>query len=552
MLEIFKRLFISPVLLAELLILSLIVNVLALASPLFVMQVLSRYITSGVDSTLKTLVFGVLIAALFEFLFRNIRHRVARNFDTLNFEMENKILTKLHTTKTSYFSVRPPFATDNIIGHLNTLRQTYSAANMIIFIDIPFVAIFVIAIFFLSKGLGIICLLILLLPLILNDMMYPFIKSAFRKILPVQMKKNDSLRSITSRFDTIRYFRLSRLIIGLWENAVDGMLSLKEKLDARKHFVSSMMQSLSVIMTIAIIGYGATLAVENILTVSALIGANILAARALSSVIKFASLKEQLDQAGFALNEIKTINQFPSESKKSSISIDNCTGNMEVNDLTYQYPDTKNPVFVGLNAQFQPGQLAAITGMNGSGKSTLIKNFVSLLDPLRGSIQVDNIETSQLSIDWWRDNISYLPQEPQFISATLLDNIFGFHEEDLDNDKINAVISLSDLSDFIQSHPDGLEMPISFDGNELSYGIKKRIALARALVNEGTLAFFDEPTESLDARGCQQVYQTIQQLLQNSKTLVIATGDPNIIKLASLVIDMNEKPRPKITEQNKQ
>jgi len=552
MLEIFKRLFISPVLLAELLILSLIVNVLALAAPLFVMQVLSRYITSGVDSTLKTLVFGVLIAALFEFLFRNIRHRVARNFDTLNFELENKILTKLHTTKTSYFSVRPPFATDNIIGHLNTLRQTYSAANMIIFIDIPFVAIFVIAIFFLSKGLGIICLLILLLPLILNDMMYPFIKSAFRKILPVQMKKNDSLRSITSRFDTIRFFRLSRLIIGLWENAVDGMLSLKEKLDARKHFVSSMMQSLSVIMTIAIIGYGATLAVENILTVSALIGANILAARALSSVIKFASLKEQLDQAGFALNEIKTINQFPSESKKSSISIDNCTGNMEVNDLTYQYPDTKNPVFVGLNAQFQPGQLAAITGMNGSGKSTLIKNFVSLLDPLRGSIQVDNIETSQLSIDWWRDNISYLPQEPQFISATLLDNIFGFHEEDLDNDKINAVISLSDLSDFIQSHPDGLEMPISFDGNELSYGIKKRIALARALVNEGTLVFFDEPTESLDARGCQQVYQTIQQLLQNSKTLVIATGDPNIIKLASLVIDMNEKPRPKITEQNKQ
>jgi len=552
MLEIFKRLFISPVLLAELLILSLIVNVLALAAPLFVMQVLSRYITSGVDSTLKTLVFGVLIAALFEFLFRNIRHRVARNFDTLNFELENKILTKLHTTKTSYFSVRPPFATDNIIGHLNTLRQTYSAANMIIFIDIPFVAIFVIAIFFLSKGLGIICLLILLLPLILNDMMYPFIKSAFRKILPVQMKKNDSLRSITSRFDTIRFFRLSRLIIGLWENAVDGMLSLKEKLDARKHFVSSMMQSLSVIMTIAIIGYGATLAVENILTVSALIGANILAARALSSVIKFASLKEQLDQAGFALNEIKTINQFPSESKKSSISIDNCTGNMEVNDLTYQYPDTKNPVFVGLNAQFQPGQLAAITGMNGSGKSTLIKNFVSLLDPLRGSIQVDNIETSQLSIDWWRDNISYLPQEPQFISATLLDNIFGFHEEDLDNDKINAVISLSDLSDFIQSHPDGLEMPISFDGNELSYGIKKRIALARALVNEGTLAFFDEPTESLDARGCQQVYQTIQQLLQNNKTLVIATGDPNIINLASLVIDMNEKPRPKITEQNKQ
>ena len=338
MLELLKRILLSPVLLIELLILSLIVNLLALAAPLFFMQVLSRYITSGIDSTLQTLVFGVLIAALFEFFFRNIRHRVARNFDVLNIELENKTLEKLHTTKVSYFSVRPPFATENIIGHLNTLRNTYSAANIIIFFDLPFVAIFVIAIFLLSKGLGIICLLILLLPLILNDMMYPFIKSAFRRILPVQMKKNDSLRAITSRFDTIRLFRLSKIVIQMWENAVEGMMTLKEKLDARKHLTSSMMQTLSVIMTIAIIGYGATLAVENLLTVSALIGANILAARALSPVIKFSSLKEQFDQANFALNEIKSIGQFPAESGKASITIDNCSGDMLINDLARRCP----------------------------------------------------------------------------------------------------------------------------------------------------------------------------------------------------------------------
>ena len=550
--ELLKRLLLSPVLLAELLILSLIVNLLALASPLFVMQVLQRYITSGVDSTLQTLVFGVLIAALFEFLFRNIRHRVARNFDALNFELENKTLEKLHTTKASYFSVRPPFATDNIIGHLNTLRQTYSAANMIIFLDLPFVAIFVIAIFFLSKGLGIICLLILLLPLILNDMVYPFIQGAFRKILPVQVKKNDSLRAITSRFDTIRYFRLSKLVIRIWEQAVQGMMMLKEKLDARKHLASSMMQSLGVIMTVAIIGYGATLAVENLLTVSALIGANILAARALSSVIKFSSLKEQFDQANFALREIKSIGQFPPESAKASISIEDCRGDVVVNDLAYQYPDTKNPVFVGLHAKFQPGQLSAITGVNASGKSTLMKNFISLLEPVRGNIQVDGIEITQLSIEWWRENISYLPQEPQFISATLRDNIFGHHEEDLDNDKINSVIASSDLAGFIQSHPDGIDMPISQAANELSFGIKKRIALARALVNDCKLVFLDEPTESLDARGCQQIYQTLQDLLQSEKTVVIATSDPQIIQKASLVIDMNQKPSPKILNQANQ
>jgi ATP-binding cassette subfamily C protein LapB len=223
-----------------------------------------------------------------------------------------------------------------------------------------------------------------------------------------------------------------------------------------------------------------------------------------------------------------------------------------INDLAFQYPDTKNPIFVGLHAKFQSGQLTVVTGMNASGKSTLIKNFVSLLDPVRGSIQVDGIEISQLSLDWWRENISYLPQNPQFISATLRDNIFGYHEEDQDNEKINFVIESSDLADFIQSHPEGIDMPISQTANELSFGIKKRIALARALVNDGKLVFFDEPTESLDTKGCQQIYQTIQNLLHNEKTMVIATSDPQIIQMASLVIDMNQKPSPKVLEPNKQ
>ena len=95
-------------------------------------------------------------------------------------------------------------------------------------------------------------------------------------------------------------------------------------------------------------------------------------------------------------------------------------------------------------------------------------------------------------------------------------------------------------------------MSISQTANELSFGIKKRIALARALVNDGKLIFFDEPTESLDTKGCQQIYQTIQNLLHNEKTMVIATSDPQIIQMASLVIDMNQKPSPKVLEPNKQ
>ena len=138
------------------------------------------------------------------------------------------------------------------------------------------------------------------------------------------------------------------------------------------------------------------------------------------------------------------------------------------------------PVFESLNCKVEPGDVMAIKGSNGSGKSTLLKSIIRILEFNRGQIFYDSVELNQLSLEWLRSNLIYLPQEPKFIDGTLLDNLLGLSE--IKKDKMNDILKAIDLIDFVNSDPSGIKMQLPNRGENLPFGIRKRIALARAMV----------------------------------------------------------------------
>ena len=115
---------------------------------------------------------------------------------------------------------------------------------------------------------------------------------------------------------------------------------------------------------------------------------------------------------------------MPSDVNEGS-TIPKFKGNIDVKDLFFQYPNTKNPIFESLNLKFGHGDIISIVGPNGSGKSTLINVFASIIDLTRGSIMIDGIELNQLSKIWYRNQIAFSPQEPKFIDGSLKDNLIG-------------------------------------------------------------------------------------------------------------------------------
>tara|TARA_B100001027_G_scaffold133727_1_gene92608 strand:+ start:1224 stop:2867 length:1644 start_codon:yes stop_codon:yes gene_type:complete len=547
MIEIFNRLKNKPNLFTQILIASLFVNLFALATPIYVIQVLQRYVAYGVTSTLITLVAGIIFISIFEFFFRNIRHRMTREIEEENITLADKVLNKLTILKTSIYSSRNQFNSEAISGHVLTVKNIITATTTLVLIDVPFVSIFLIALYLIHYQLGFIATIIIIIPFVISRFYTAGINQKSFDWYLNSMNISRLYENTTARNVTIRYFNLIDALKKSWSRTLNSTVNVKEKLEAEKNLLTSLMSSTSTFMTIVIIGWGAVLAVNGEISVGALIGANILASRAIAPIIKYVQSLEPLSKSDKSLQELNKVLTLPHE-LQSGTEIKNFEGRISLNNLQFRYPTNKNPIFEKLTINILPGQLTIIKGANGAGKSTLINVLTGITDYERGQLFFDDIEISQLSLLWLRKNLTYLPQEPNFIDGTLLDNMIGSRE--INKNDFQQVIQRIGLEDMINSDPNGVNLLMSNKGENLPVGIRKRIALGRALFIGGKLVIMDEPTEGLDTAGRNSVYQVINELQKDNKTIIVASQDEELMSIAKNIIDLDQKPVPGIQSIN--
>ena len=527
----------------KLLVASFLVNILALATPIYVIQVLQRYVAYGVTSTLVTLILGVTFIVIFEFFFRNIRHRMAREYELKNVEIANTVLTKLNNIKSHIYEVSFKLRNDLINKNLNIIQNTFSASTMLIILDVPFTIIFLLALFLIHYQIGLICVFFLLIPFLIDRVYSAKINKLSKQSELIQSSVFRIFDNVITRNLSIKFYALTKPIAKSWNFLANRTANNREDLEAEKNLVSSFSSSIGSLLTISVIGWGATLAVDGQISVGALIGANILAARALMPLIRYVSMKNNILLAENSIYEINEYLKIPSDISEGT-AIKDFNGNIEARDLFFQYPNTKNPIFESLNLSFGPGNILSIIGSNGSGKSTLINIFSSVLEITRGSIIIDGIELNQLSKTWYRDQIAFSPQEPKFIDGSLKDNLIGSNE--VKESDFVRILREVDLANYINNRENGINTLLEDRGETLPVGIRKRMSLARAMVKQSQLFILDEPTEGLDKTGKDTVIALIKNACLKNKTIIIATNDEEIVNMSDVLIDMNSKPKPNI------
>ena len=532
----------------KLLVASFLVNILALATPIYVIQVLQRYVAYGVTSTLVTLVLGITFIAIFEFFFRNIRHRMAREYELKNVELANVVLTKLNNLKSHIYEVSFKLRNDQINKNINRIQSTYSASTILILLDVPFTLIFLLALFLIHYQIGFICVIFILIPFLIDKLYSEKVNKLSQQSEIIQSSIFRIFDNVITRNLSIKFFALTNPISKAWNFLANRIANNRENLEAEMNIINSLSSSIGSLLTISVIGWGATLAVDGQISVGALIGANILAARALMPIIRYVGAKNNLLMAENSLREINEYINLPSDVNEGS-TISKFKGNIDVTDLFFQYPNTKNPIFESLNLKFGHGDIISIVGPNGSGKSTLINVFASIIDFTRGSIMIDGIELNQLSKIWYRNQIAFSPQEPKFIDGSLKDNLIGSNE--IKESLFNQILDDVNLTNYMNNRENGINSLIEERGETLPVGIRKRMSLARAMVNQGQLIVFDEPTEGLDKMGRESILKLIKKESIKNKTIIIATNDQEIINLSNILIDMGSKPKPNIAKVKK-
>jgi ATP-binding cassette, subfamily C, bacterial LapB len=364
-----------------------------------------------------------------------------------------------------------------------------------------------------------------------------------------QLVKDDSKHralnfSAVNALDTVRAFGAARFLQNIWQEQVAKISRLQQKVTVSKEISQTMTLTGSSLTSVFVYAVGATLVVRGELTVGALIGANILAARAYQNTTRLIPAGHMLARAKNAFQEIARMQKLPLE-PDSGTALQAYKGQIEFQDVRFIYPGSSHPVFESVSIRITPGSAMAVVGHNGTGKTTLAKLLVGLLEPRRGSILADNVNLQQLAWPWWRKQIIYMPQEPTFINGTLRENIL-FSNPDLDDTLLNHILRASDLKPFIDQTPAGLDLQLTDNARNLPPGVRRRLSLARALVTNGQLVVLDEPTDALDETGTMAVYRLLNELMKAGKTIIVFSNDPKIIKGVSSVLNLNIKPKPEL------
>jgi len=397
--DLFQRLKSMPLISSELVLASVFINILALASPLFVLQVLNRYVSQGVDATLLTLVSGVLIAISLEFALRQARLRLARGVNVVPDEsVALKSFGILTRAKVKGLEEVPVGTRREMVNGVAAVETAFNANNITTILDVPFSLIFIFVIYLMEPTIALIvaCFIIVVFGIGLFSNV-----SAKGKTAELQEASGEGsalLGTVTRESDTLRAFNAGEYLRAAWSQHTSHIQKLRRDITARQALVQTVNQTANGLLSVAVIGIGATLVVLGDLDVGTMMSANILAARALQPISKFSQLATTFAKARQSLDLILKFDAMPEE-LDSGAHMAQYKGGLEFRDLAFAFSNDATPLFESLNVKLTPGSVLVVTGSNGSGKTTIARLLSGLLESTRGQILVDGIDL-QAQQEW--------------------------------------------------------------------------------------------------------------------------------------------------------
>ncbi len=545
MIEFFKRLFSRPVVAFELTASSLFINILALASPLFVMQVLNRYVAQGVDATLVTLTSGVLIAIVLEFAFRQARLSLARGVSA---KPDARAATGAFDTLTRARTIDadeiPPDTRREIVSGSAVVECADCATNITAILDVPFSFVFIFVLYLIEPLIAFIVLGFLVLVFVVGIIGGWSQQKMTSDLNNASAAGSPLLSTVTREGDTVRSFNAGLFLRQAWRKHTLDIQKMRRDIASRQGLVQTVTQSSNGLMSVSVISVGAVLVVMGEMDVGAMIGGNILGARALQPIAKFSQMGAAFAKARQALAMFRKLSEIPLE-PESGAEKKAYEGAIELRDVAFTFPGGTTPLFESLSVKLDAGAIMVVSGANGTGKTTLARLVMGLLDPTRGQVLVDGIDLKQIAPEWWRRQVTFLPQEPGLLNATIAENLLITNPH-LDSERIEEIIDACGLRQFIDESPKGLETVVNDNGWRLSEGIRRRIALGRALATDGRLILVDEPTESLDDGGRAAIHAILRGFAQQGRTIIVVSHDRGIVKGNHTLVDLDVKPVPGI------
>ncbi len=516
--------------------LGLLSNMFALALPIFVMNVYDKAIGAGSNYVLLSFMVGISIIVCTDILIRTVRGKAQAY---LGARLEELISTQAF----SHLLHMPIGLTETAsIGSqitrlrlLESVREAFTGPLVNAIVDIPFIFIFLIAIF--AIGGSIVAIPITLVGLYIVTLMLciPMIK---KYSSDASTSKADVQNLIIEALDNHNAIR-GVSAEGLWIKRFQNLSNFHEikniNVKALNFNLQTISQAAIQIAGIATLGLGALFAMEGVLTAGALIAVMALLWRVLNplhqafvNLTQLGNTLQSLDQVNklMRITLEKTPNKLPSIYRSFN-------GKIEAKKLVFGYPSTNDFVLRGLSFSVKPGQFVAITGNSGSGKSTILKVLLGLYPIRGGAVLADDIDIRQLDPGEWRHAISYVPKNLDLFYGTVQQNLKlanpTVSEIDLATISEELGLTVGEYGEFL---PEGLDTRLTSKRiAEMPNDLKQRILLARTLVKPSKIFFYDNPDQKLNPEGLELLKKILLSQKDNT-TIIMVTQNESLIEMA--------------------
>ncbi len=496
------------------------VNILYLASPLYMLQVYDRVVSSGSVPILVMLTVALLIALI---AMAALDHCRARVLVRAGLRLDRLLSERVMTAMVRQANTLPGAAKSQALRDLDTFRQFITGSSFYALFDAPWAPLYIIVIALLHPLLGVIavvCALILLGLALVNEWMTARLLGEAGEAA----SRNYSFTEAAIRNShVIEAMGMLGALLGRWSHDRHGMLAAQAKASDRAAALLSLIRFLRIAMQSLILGAGAYLVIQRDATGGIMFAAMFLLARALAPVDQAVGGWRQLVGARHAYRRLdRLLAAFPP--LPASLTLPRPNGKLAAQGASVFLPGLSRPVLRDISFDLDAGETLGIVGPSGAGKSTLARLIVGIQAPSGGVIRLDGANVATWNRADFGRHVGYLPQEIELFADTVAANIARFGAGD--NGQIVAAAKLAGAHELILELPRGYDTMIEEGGANLSGGHRQRIGLARALYGDPSLLVLDEPSSNLDMEGDIALGNCLARLKEMGRTVIVISHRP--------------------------
>ncbi|MBT4521360.1 MAG: type I secretion system permease/ATPase [Halieaceae bacterium] len=538
----------------DVLVAAFFINLFGLAAPLFIRIVYDRVLPNNAIETMWMLVAGMLIIILAEFALKNMRGYfldiAARRVDV---KLSALIMERVLGMKLEH----RPASVGSYMSNLRSfeaVRDFIASSTITTFIDLPFAVLFLIVIGWISfpmlYPIGVALALILAMAIITRGKLRELSETTYR----AGAMRNSTLVEGLVGLDTIKAMGGEARMQRLWEEntafASHVGVQLRLVSNSNINLTNMIQQALRVFIVVT----GVYAIGEGELSMGGLIACLLLSARVIGPFSKVAGLLIQYNNVRLGLASLNQLMETPMERPEGVkfLAPKMFRGDIEFKNVSFSYPGSEMESLTDVSFKVKAGEHVAILGRVGCGKSTLQKLCMGLFQPSSGSITIDGIDLRQIDPAVYRSGVCYVPQDVTLFYGTLRENLL-LSQTDVSDEVILRAVEIAGLSEFVNRHPQGLDMLIGERGDSLSGGQRRSVAMARALVGESSIVLMDEPTGSMDHSTEVLVKKHLENFIVG-RTFMVVTHRNSLLALVDriIVLDngkvMADGPRNSVTE----